>query len=107
MLYGSAAALTLATLPAIAQRSPNGAGATANAYPAPPANGAVAQNTEWTSFAGGVNVGVNDVNGDGHVDLVVGETAGSGTAGAYDGLTLSPLDPMLPFGAFRAGVFVA
>src|SRR5436190_12125784 len=52
MLYSSAAALTMATLPATAQRSPNGAGATANAYPAPPATGAVAQNTEWTAFAG-------------------------------------------------------
>jgi hypothetical protein len=60
-----------------------------------------------TAAAAGANVGVNDVNGDGHLDIVVGETTGSGVAGALDGLTLSPLDPMLPFGGFRAGVFVA
>jgi quinoprotein glucose dehydrogenase len=54
MLYGSAAVMTAATLGkvALAQRSPNGAGATANAYPAPPARGAVAQDTSWTAFAG-------------------------------------------------------
>ncbi|HJR56545.1 MAG TPA: hypothetical protein VJ798_08195, partial [Rhizomicrobium sp.] len=52
MLYSSAAALTMATLPAGAQRSPNGVGATANAYPAPPPRGAIGSNTEWTAFAG-------------------------------------------------------
>jgi quinoprotein glucose dehydrogenase len=53
MLYSSAAALTVATVANVAaQRSPNGAGATANAYPAPPANGAVTQDTSWTAFAG-------------------------------------------------------
>jgi quinoprotein glucose dehydrogenase len=54
MLYGSAAALTAASMAkvAIAQRSPNGAGATANAYPAPPARNAIGSNTEWTAFAG-------------------------------------------------------
>ena len=54
MLYGSAAALTAASLPRLAeaQRSPNGAGSTANAYPAPPANGAAGANTEWTAYAG-------------------------------------------------------
>jgi quinoprotein glucose dehydrogenase len=54
MLYSSAAALTAVSLTkiALAQRSPNGAGATANAYPAPPANGAIAQDTQWTAFAG-------------------------------------------------------
>ena len=54
ILYGSAAAVTLAALPAAveAQRSPNGAGATANAYPAPPPKGAIAQDTEWRAFAG-------------------------------------------------------
>jgi quinoprotein glucose dehydrogenase len=54
MLYGSAAVMTAATLPQVAdaQRSPNGAGATANAYPAPPANGAVTQDTSWTAYAG-------------------------------------------------------
>jgi len=54
MLYSSAAAITMATVAkvALAQRSPNGAGATANAYPAPPPKGAIAQDTQWTSFAG-------------------------------------------------------
>jgi quinoprotein glucose dehydrogenase len=55
MLYGSAAAVTAATMGtvALAQRSPNGAGATANAYPAPPARGAIAQDTNWLSYANG------------------------------------------------------
>src|SRR5689334_20712327 len=52
MLYSSAAVITVAALPAGAQRSPNGAGATANAYPAPPPRGAIAQDTQWTAFAG-------------------------------------------------------
>lgn len=54
MLYGSAAAITLASAAgvAVAQRSPNGAGATANAYPAPPPKGAVSADTEWKAFAG-------------------------------------------------------
>jgi len=54
MLYGSAAALGVATVAkvALAQRSPNGAGSTANAYPAPPPKGAIAQDTEWKAFAG-------------------------------------------------------
>src|SRR5580658_9381801 len=55
MLYGSAATLGAATLAseALAQgRSASGLGATANAYPAPPAQGAIAQDTEWTYFSG-------------------------------------------------------
>jgi len=54
MLYGSAAAITMASVAkvALAQRSPNGAGATANAYPAPPPKGAIAQDTQWTAYAG-------------------------------------------------------
>ena len=54
MLYSSAAAVTTVALTnlADAQRSPNGAGATANAYPAPPPRGAIAQDTEWKAFAG-------------------------------------------------------
>jgi quinoprotein glucose dehydrogenase len=47
-----AAALTAGSLPALAQqRSASGSGATANAYPAPPARGAIAQDTQWTAFA--------------------------------------------------------
>ncbi len=54
MLYGTATAVTVASMAkiAFAQRSPNGAGATANAYPAPPANNPIGSNTEWTAFAG-------------------------------------------------------
>jgi len=53
MLYSSAAAITMASVAkVVAQRSPNGAGATANAYPAPPPKGAIAQDTEWKAFAG-------------------------------------------------------
>ena len=56
MLYSSAAAVTTVALTnlADAQRSPNGAGATANAYPAPPPRGAIAQDTEWKAYAGDV-----------------------------------------------------
>src|SRR3954471_15602511 len=56
MLYGSAATLAYATLmPAQAQRSPNGGGNLNNAYPPPPARGAVAQDTEWHHFANELN----------------------------------------------------
>ena len=55
MLYGTTAAAAMIALPAAAQGSANGAGATANAYPAPPAKGAVAKDTEWHNFAGGLD----------------------------------------------------
>jgi quinoprotein glucose dehydrogenase len=55
MLYGSATTLACATLASGAHaqgHSANGIGSTANAYPAPPAQGAVAHDTQWTAFAG-------------------------------------------------------
>src|ERR1700750_2071977 len=58
MLYTSAASLAFAALPQIAdaqRASPNGRGATADARPAPPAQGAIAQDTEWRHFAGELN----------------------------------------------------
>ena len=58
MLYNSAAAMACAGLAsgAYAQgRSANGAGNLNNAYPAPPARGAIAQDTEWRSYANGLN----------------------------------------------------
>ncbi len=57
MLYGSAATLGLVTLATVAeaQRSPNGGGNLNNAYPAPPARGAVARDTEWHNFANGLD----------------------------------------------------
>ncbi len=53
MLYGTTAALGFGALATVAeaQRSPNGGGALANAYPAPPAKGAIATDTEWHHFA--------------------------------------------------------
>ncbi len=58
MLYGSAASLAFAAaLPpaAEAQRSPTGLGNLSNAYPAPPAKGAIAQDTEWRHFSNELN----------------------------------------------------
>jgi len=57
MLYGTTAALGFGALATVAeaQRSPNGGGALANAYPAPPPRGAVAADTEWHNFANGVD----------------------------------------------------
>jgi quinoprotein glucose dehydrogenase len=53
MLYGSTAVLGFGALATVAeaQRSPNGGGNLNNAYPAPPARGAVASDTEWHAFA--------------------------------------------------------
>ena len=55
MLYGSAASLALFAMPAQAQRSPTGLGNLNNAYPVPPAQGAIAQDTEWHHFANELN----------------------------------------------------
>jgi quinoprotein glucose dehydrogenase len=58
MLCGSAATLAIAAcIPgmALAQRSPNGAGATAPAAPPPPTKGAIAQDTEWHNYANGLD----------------------------------------------------
>ena len=55
MLYGSAAVLGAAAANdlALAQnRSASGAGQAASGYPAPPPRSAVAQDTQWTAFAG-------------------------------------------------------
>ena len=55
MLYGTAAgcAAVMTTDLALGQnRSASGGGALANAYPAPPARGAIAGDTQWTAFAG-------------------------------------------------------
>src|SRR5690349_3728853 len=58
MLFSSAASLAFITASpreAAAQRSPTGFGNLDNAYPAPPARGAIAQNTEWHNFANELN----------------------------------------------------
>src|ERR1019366_6511818 len=58
MLYGSAASLAFVTaIPPVAeaQRSPTGLGNLSNAYPAPPAQSAIAQDTEWHHFCNELN----------------------------------------------------
>ena len=53
MLHGSAATACLASLPQAAQsQRAHGFGSTANAVPAPPARGAIAQDTEWRCTSG-------------------------------------------------------
>jgi len=57
MLYGTAATVGFGALITVAeaQRSPNGQGNLNNAYPAPPARNAVAQDTEWRHFSNELN----------------------------------------------------
>jgi quinoprotein glucose dehydrogenase len=69
MLYGTAATLGFGALATVAeaQRSPNGQGNLNNAYPAPPARGAIAQDTEWKHFSNELNanryVPLDQING--------------------------------------------
>ena len=77
MLYGSAATLGFGALVTVAeaQRSPNGGGALANAYPAPPARNAVAQDTEWLHFSKDLNANryspLDQINGDNFKNLQI------------------------------------
>lgn len=60
------------------------------------------------SFAGGVDVAVGDLTGDGVSDLVAAMGPGGGLVTVLDGRTVTPLGSGYPFGAsFAGGVTVA
>jgi len=76
MLYSSVATLAWAASPALAQqRSANGAGNLSNAYPAAPARGAIAHDTEWHSFSNGLSANryspLDQINADNFKNLQI------------------------------------
>ncbi len=58
-------------------------------------------------FAGGVQVALGDVNGDGRDDVIVGTATGATHVKVYDAITGQELRSFLPFGAFGGGVTLA
>lgn len=56
-----------------------------------------------TGFAGGVAVALGDVNGDGRLDVIVGQSSGGGHIRVFDGRTIAPLLSATPFGAGYSG----
>src|SRR5262249_9460299 len=58
-------------------------------------------------FTGGVRVAVDDVNGDGIEDLIVGSGPGGGLGRVFSGANLAMLMSFAPFGGYSGGVYVA
>jgi hypothetical protein len=71
-------------------------------------NGLVLQDFVAFGSTGGVRVASSDLNGDGHADIIAGTGPGVATqVRAFDGVNLSVLADIIPYGTATAGVFPA
>lgn len=51
-----------------------------------------------SSFTGGVRVAAADITGDGHADIITGQGPGGGTVRTFNGLGLTPMASLTPYG---------